>query len=171
MFGERRETRMQVQSSEERDRAEEMLRRIAVGREVGAIKFSGSPVLVLKSRGKEPPDLHALLRVDSGWSFTEAGPAAGADDRAPLPERPIEELAVAAIRVRWSPIRWLRLGREAPHLVIEFESGATLVVSGESWELSWAGCTVESLPRGAGVSVRWRAADPDPGAATNRSGS
>jgi hypothetical protein len=142
-----------------RSKAEDALRFICVGRHIVGIHFHGSPVLLLDYPGRGCPQLLGHLLVECGWVVAESGPIAWPENDVWLPERPVEELAQAAARLRDAAIHAARLGPTAAHLALQFDNGATLMLAGSHptltpWELNAGGPTVRALP-GGGVWTSW----------------
>ena len=140
-------------NAEDREAATAVLRRACVGRQICGIHFYAFPILILDSGGnnadKSIGDNELFLRIESGWTFIDSGRPT---EEANHPERPLEELAAVAARLRSFPIRSVQLGATAD-LTLEFEGGAALVLAGydpqyESWELSGDGTMVVALPGG-----------------------
>ena len=135
-------------TQEERAYVEAVLQYVMSGQSFCRVQFYGHPILYIW--GPKPTNAawwyedEASIHVEGRWRLFETVPTQWPRWLDELPEQPMEELARVACRLRRNAIVSVRLGEEAPHLLITFDNGQVLFVNGhheefESWEVNAGG--------------------------------
>lgn len=135
--------------------AHQALAQSCVGLHIVGANFGGTPILILAAKAGGRP--YTSLSIYSRWALHEAEPGPLPPQRDAMPAAGMEDFVRVAASLRMHPIVAAELAEQAPHLLLRFANGQTLVVHGhhdeyESWEVSAGEICVVACP-GDAVAV------------------
>jgi hypothetical protein len=151
--------------AEDKRLAETVIRRLCQGAQIDGIRFGPILQILISDHASGKPHVQGqvYLNLASTWAVFDTRPVSYPDYEQDLPEQNIEEELSVLCSLREAIISDIELGTEQPHLIIHFENGSSLFLSGrhekyECWQLGVAlgnpqECwLVVALP-GGGVAV------------------